>query len=205
MICQVCGTEVAVAHVVETDAASLKERWYCAHCAAERGIRTDSGGSEIPDGFVGPPLDLLAETERLLHSGVVKDPPCPACGRTVAVALRTGLLGCPLCYEVFREWVHPLLRRHHGRTGHAGRIPTILGPNASHRREIARLASLLDDAVAREAYEQAAAHRDEIRRLQREIDELGAAGGAERVGRVEEAGDSGGVTGSGGEDRGGED
>jgi len=59
--------------------------------------------------------------------------------------------------------------------------------------------------VAREAYEQAAAHRDEIRRLQREIDELGAAGGAERVGRVEEAGDSGGVTGSGGEDRGGED
>lgn len=59
-------------------------------------------------------------------SGGPEAPPslrCPNCGLTFAAYRKNLLLGCSECYNSFREFLIPDLRRFHGNTRHYGRRP----------------------------------------------------------------------------------
>lgn len=91
---------------------------------------------------------------------------CPRCGLRKAEILKFGILGCPDCYEVFRDILIPMIREYHGYVEHVGKRAS-RPPEASFlRRRAKRLKEALERAVSREAYWEAARIRDEIRRIE---------------------------------------
>jgi protein arginine kinase activator len=102
---------------------------------------------------------------------------CSRCGLVFEEFVRTGLLGCPQCYQDFEVFLKPALRRLHGVTKqipdeavHASQTQTpqhkeekkteARGSESREQLEIELNLALID-----EDYERAAALRDKLRRL----------------------------------------
>ena len=94
---------------------------------------------------------------------------CPNCGMRYRDFQQTGKIGCSVCYDTFRAQLEPLLRRIHGSSVHSGKIPHRTGGRLETKHEIEVLRAALKDAVAKEAYEQAAEYRDQIRALEKKL------------------------------------
>ena len=115
----------------------------------QTGIKTSPGGSgEEPD----EPAVLNRE--------------CDICGVKFVDFRNSGRLGCPHDYEVFRDELLPLLENIHGETKHCGKTPRRLPQNKQMQSELIQLRKQLLQAVNKEAYEEAAKLRDQIRRLE---------------------------------------
>jgi protein arginine kinase activator len=70
-----------------------------------------------------------------------------------------GRLGCPQDYWVFSKGLMSLLQRYHGATRHVGKV----AKRHEGAKERLRLRTRLREAIAREAYEEAARLRDLLR------------------------------------------
>ncbi len=106
---------------------------------------------------------------------------CPRCGLQYSSFKETGRLGCSECYTAFQFQLRPLLRRIHGDTRHRGKTPAHGSAGAERSRQIQRLHDDLQRAVEREEFEKAAQVRDEIRKLEAELQaERAAAPSVER-------------------------
>lgn len=90
---------------------------------------------------------------------------CPSCEMTLLEFRQKGRLGCPQCYEAFRPHLEELLERIHGASAHSGRGPGIDDEELDRMQRKNDLERDLDEAVAREAYEDAARIRDELEQL----------------------------------------
>ena len=91
---------------------------------------------------------------------------CPICGIKFVEFRNSGRLGCPHDYQEFREELAPLLENIHGETRHCGKTPRRLPQNKQTQTELIQLRKQLQQAVTREAYEEAASIRDRIRKLE---------------------------------------
>ncbi|HKI85027.1 MAG TPA: UvrB/UvrC motif-containing protein, partial [Candidatus Krumholzibacteria bacterium] len=109
---------------------------------------------------------MLSESERAPFV-----PKCPECGTDGETLRRTGLLGCPNCYEVFRRQLEPLLRSVHHAVDHNPRSERD-DPVSRLERVLESLRRELSESVRREEFERAASIRDEIRRYEKEKAEL---------------------------------
>ena len=67
----------------------------------------------------------------------------------------------------FEQELEPSLRRIHGNRQHVGKIPLRGGEKVLWRRQIEGLKQRLQEAVAREEYEEAAEIRDQIKNLEK--------------------------------------
>lgn len=163
MKCEHCRKEEAEIHIRQTSAGQTREFHLCHGCACKLAAE-----GVIPDFSFGAPASLLGS---LWKSPLSKEPKdqgdstsiCPSCSMNLDAFRRTATLGCPRCYEAFREAVEPFLRKVQGATVHRGLRPDReASPDESDvdslRRRLAR-------AVADERYEQAAELRDRIRSL----------------------------------------
>jgi protein arginine kinase activator len=102
---------------------------------------------------------------------------CTRCGLVFEEFVRTGLLGCPQCYQDFEHQLKPALRRLHGvtrqitdETAHASQTPppqSAAKPAAESKgaENRAQLEIELNLAIMDEDYEKAATLRDKLRRL----------------------------------------
>jgi protein arginine kinase activator len=93
---------------------------------------------------------------------------CPDCGATYLDFRRTGRLGCPYDYLVFRVGLAPLLDRVHRGRRHSGKRPRRPCRSPEVDRQIRALRRMLRTAVDSEDYAQAALLRDQIRGKERE-------------------------------------
>jgi protein arginine kinase activator len=91
---------------------------------------------------------------------------CPVCGIKFVEFRNSGRLGCPHDYDEFRAELTPLLENIHGETRHCGKSPRRLPQNRQTQSELIQLRKQLQQAVTREAYEEAASLRDRIRKLE---------------------------------------
>jgi protein arginine kinase activator len=91
---------------------------------------------------------------------------CEVCGLKFADFRNTGRLGCPHDYQTFRDDLMPLLENIHGETRHCGKTPRRLPESKQKQAELVNLRKLLQQAVSREAYEDAARLRDRIRQVE---------------------------------------
>ena len=89
---------------------------------------------------------------------------CRSCGTAYDQFRRVGLLGCPSCYEAFRDSLRPLFDRVHGSHVHKGKHPEEEPGNAVKSPHILKLKQELKEKITDENYEEAARIRDEIKR-----------------------------------------
>ncbi len=169
-LCERCGKRATVFYKENVN-GKTREMHLCADCAAREGVGKEA--FHLPgfwdDGFFGV-SPLFAG----LFGGETASEQrerCPRCGKSLAAIREDGRFGCSQCYETFGDRVD--LKAFTG--GYKGAPLTAGGTESAAPAEnvaetdegkLARLKEELKQAVAAEAYEKAAALRDEIRGLE---------------------------------------
>lgn len=175
MRCDQCGNEATV-HEVTIRAGKSLERHLCEACAKQAGYTAQAPAPLAPlflQSATPPPQSPPGTVPAVL---------CESCGTTYAQFRQSGTLGCARCYLAFEKQLGSLLARaHEGGTHHVGKVPRRLAPrfdergagasqgvmaSAEERRQRCdALRRQLEEALASEQYERAAAIRDELRTL----------------------------------------
>lgn len=164
MYCEECKEKPATVHLTQMFNGKKVEIHLCEECAAQKGFQMFDPGNKlsIPQ-LLGSFLGSSTMQE-------MKAPPepntCPNCGMRFLDIRQTGKLGCSECYTVFERNMEPILRRIHGNSRHIGRIPVRGGEKVLINRQIRKLKSRLQEAVANEEYEKAAEIRDSIKEIE---------------------------------------
>jgi protein arginine kinase activator len=166
MTCDVCGKNTATVHLTEIIDEQMNELHLCEECA-----RTKSAAMEQQFGL----SDLLAgmvdfQKPENKEEGLV-NLKCPSCGLTYADFKKIGRLGCGECYNVFRKYLAPLLKRIHGSNQHVGKSPLKIKTTvrvSKKKIDLADLKQQLQKAIQSEAFEDAARLRDLIKKISEE-------------------------------------
>ncbi len=169
MKCEMCHTNEATVHLTQVVDGAVRKLHLCESCAAESGVDIQNPMS-IADLFLG--LGPAAAAAREGDAGE-----CPQCHLRRSDFKKTGRLGCPFCYEYYRDDLAPMLKAMHRGDRHIGKKPSGAEAASRNAAALAELRRKLEEAVAAERYEEAARFRDQIRRLSGEAD-AGSAGKA---------------------------
>ncbi len=160
MKCEKCGKNTATTHIKSIVNGVAKEINLCALCAANEGY-----GSISNVGLAGMLASMFGESLKSVNDSV--ETRCTVCGATFSNIAKTGKVGCAECYNTFKNELLPYLKRVHGSTVHAGKVPNsaplIVKPQ---QKTVDDLRIELNRLVSEEKYEQAAVVRDEIKRLE---------------------------------------
>lgn len=160
MLCEHCKKNPASVHTVSVINGVKQEHYLCADCARNLSMNIPSL-MEILSG-----QQAAAYTQQL---------PACACGMTFPEFQKTGLLGCPKCYDTFWDQLMPVIKRAQGgRLQHVGRgagegakrEEAQTKPQEAERSEAERLREELQAAVQAEHYERAAELRDRLKALE---------------------------------------
>lgn len=170
MLCEECGRNEAIVHIVQIGPGGRSEKNICMSCAARYGesiLRAQQQNVSVNDFLKGIFGGNREENEAADDAPHIT---CPNCGMRFQDFSQAGI-GCSVCYETFHRELEPLLRRIHGSSVHRGKIPQRSGSSIMLRQEADQLRARLKEAVAREEYEKAAEYRDRIRSLERQMEE----------------------------------
>ena len=162
MQCDICGKREATVHLTEIINDQITKLHLCEECAKKKGAEMEEhfGLADLLAGLadVGTPV-ATAKEKRLK---------CPSCGLSYSDFKRLGKLGCGVCYETFKSYLVPLLKRIHGSDIHVGRVPGKKGKAVRPRKvDVEELKRRLKRAVELEEFEEAAKLRDEIKKYER--------------------------------------
>ena len=163
MLCCVCKENEATVHLTQIAGDKMQKVDLCEDCAKQKGIN-DPAGFSLADLLLG-----LGASQEMAEATGGSDLRCPACGFTQVDFKKAGRLGCPECYRTFAEGLEGLLKTMHKGTHHVGKIPKALQQSRALSDRIKALQTQLDQAVAREDFEQAAALRDQIKAARDEL------------------------------------
>ncbi len=163
----ICQKKEARVHLTDVKEGKIKKVDLCEECAKAKNIE-DPAGFALADLLLG----LGASEDLAGPTAQGAEVACPSCGFTQADFKKTGRLGCPACYDTFKDGLGGILKTMHKGTRHTGKIPRALALGREIQDRIKALQRNLDEAVAVEDYEQAARLRDQIRALK---DDPGAA------------------------------
>jgi len=163
MLCNICHKNPATVHLTEIVDGQMSELHLCEECACEK-----SQAMEQQFGL----SDLLAgmadfDKPKNETSAMVRAVKCPNCGLTYVDFKKIGKLGCGECYDAFRKYLGPLLKRIHGSTQHTGKSPLKVTKVLKKRMDIQELHNRLNKAIETEAFEEAAKIRDQIKELEK--------------------------------------
>lgn len=160
MLCEKCGKNAATTYVKRTINGKTEEFHLCSACAQGYSAHTmwDNFGWDL-GGFWG---SLLEPTTRTTPDAVR----CEGCGRSFREIAERGQAGCPQCYATFYDKLLPSVQRIHGKVQHTGKIPSTVGENVKKERKLQQLKQELAENIEKQAYEECARLRDEIRKLE---------------------------------------
>jgi len=131
---------------------------------------SDAGSTSAGNGAGSAPASGYSpgveDPDEAAEEALAAAPHCSNCGMTYSQFERIGRFGCSQCYQSFAGQLEPLLRRVQGNSRHTGKAPLRTGENLGYKREIEQLRQELQAAISAEAYERAAALRDQIHALE---------------------------------------
>jgi protein arginine kinase activator len=164
--CTACHKAIASVFMMDLSEGSVVgQQHLCPACAESLGVVQPKTHLKLSAEILE---DLLGLKGKTAQGKGKRDGGCPGCGMTPAEFKVKGRLGCPRCYEAFRQDLVPLLQRVHEASSHRGRLPG-RAPAAEpppHNR-MAELRRKLEDAIRGERYEEAARLRDELRQIEK--------------------------------------
>ena len=153
MLCEECQKNQATVMVTVTAGGQITTRHLCKECM--QNMESSFAHGDV-QGFLSAILSMLSAQSKAAART------CSSCGISYEDFKETGRLGCAQCYQEFADELSPLLLRIHGRSQHAGRIPTGDKEDFDRIRHIAVLRESMEKAVATENFEEAAKLRDKI-------------------------------------------
>ena len=160
MICDKCGDKHAHIHVTKLVNGKVEEMNLCEACAKKMQLIPALGRRMDIKDLMGGIVDGVQQ-ESLPGTGS-----CPVCGFHYGQLSKEGRLGCPACYEAFRQPLTALNKRVQLGVTHVGKAPRTAKPEQSLERRLAGMKEEMDRAVKAENFERAAQLRDEIRALE---------------------------------------
>ena len=147
-VCEKCIPELAQPNVVDFDIWNA-----VAKLAAKKG-QPDLFKSIEPE-----PIEISVKS-LLIRPDLEESVKCPACGFTSDDLRKVGRLGCPNCYAVFADLLQDVFNDCQKGFIHIGKTPLRLLEARRHLLE-----EELQQAVADERFEEAAALKEKLRRL----------------------------------------
>jgi protein arginine kinase activator len=159
-LCDICKEHPATVHYTEIVNNKLKKLNLCEQCARDKGLGVTAhfGVAEILKGLTEAQQEETTEPEQT----------CEFCGLSFGRFRKVGRLGCPHCYETFREQLEPILSDVHKKTEHVGKSPSAAAMIDTTTKRLSELNRELVRAVENEEYERAAQLRDEIKQLEQQ-------------------------------------
>ncbi len=176
MECQECNQNPATVHFAQVINGDKTEIHVCQQCAKEKGyVSTEEDAYSLHhllSGLFNPNSNAMQkQSERESEEKQIQ---CKKCGMTYQQFARVGKFGCASCYQTFAEHLNPLFRKvHSGNTVHEGKVPKRVGTDIYQRKKIRDLKLKLQQAIADEAFENAAKVRDEIKALEKNLNQNG--------------------------------
>jgi protein arginine kinase activator len=171
IVCQICAKRPATTHLTEIDPKDghRREVHLCGMCVEQMNLKLETDPPTVEEILEKKSVEGEKSGAQItINLSLSKDAgadTCPSCGLTFAEFAVNNRFGCATCYTGFGDKVETLLSRYHGSAVHVGRLPAARASDDIQMRR-ASLDAALREAVANEAYERAAAIRDEIRRLE---------------------------------------
>ena len=129
----------------------------CGDCAVKEGV---FNSSSIFDDMFSPFFGFMPFEK-------VQDITCPVCKTTLKQFKTTGRLGCPNCYEAFRDEIKNLIGKISQNATH--KQESLTKPKAKKQTKIDKVAELRKEmahAVKEERYEDAAKIKKQIQKLE---------------------------------------
>ncbi len=166
MKCQICNkneANIVFTQIINNEKIILQ---ICTECAKKKGLSVEihSAMQPVTNSLLGGLTGELGKKEK-------KDIPnlkCDICGLTFAEFKKTGLFGCDVCHEAFRDHVRNLLKQIHGTVVHEEKAPKRISKKIQLKQQLKDLQSELQNCVEMEDYERAATIRDQIESLEKE-------------------------------------
>lgn len=169
MLCEDCNSKDATMRMTKIINGKKEEKNLCDDCAKKNESFSFESDFSMP-GLLASLLDgNIASNMNITYKQNKK---CPQCGSTYNNFKRSGRLGCGMCYNTFNELLYPLVKRIQGSTVHNGKIPKKSGSTIRLRKNLNALKTKLHELIVKEEFEEAASIRDEIRKLEDEIDSI---------------------------------
>ncbi|MBQ8837052.1 MAG: UvrB/UvrC motif-containing protein [Clostridia bacterium] len=159
MLCSKCKTNQATFFYTQSINGNESSVALCKNCAETSGMNTVS---PLFGSFFGTPAKSTRDIQR-------QSKKCSLCALTFNDILSMGKVGCPECYNTFKEELGDTIRSIHGTAKHVGRTPS--GTPANEIKQLSEeevLRGKLTEAIKTENYEEAAAIRDKIKALKGE-------------------------------------
>lgn len=162
MLCDFCKKNEATIYLEQLNAQGQKKKInICTECAIARGIGPDPQSL----GQVVNLFNELSETAKKLAE--INNRLCPVCGRKLGEIKRTGKVGCPECYAVFKNEIRFFLNKNGAKELYKGTMPARLSSFHSVLTDRIALQNKLNFAVEHEDYEKAAMYRDYLKALEK--------------------------------------
>lgn len=162
MVCDICAVNPATVHLTEIVDEQMTELHLCEECA-----KTKSMDMEQQFGLADLLAGLSDVSKTLVEDKEIIKLKCPNCGISYEDFRKMGRLGCSECYNSFRKYLAPLLKRIHGSSKHYGKIPLAIILPAQAKPELAELKAKLEKAIQDEEFEEAARIRDVLKELEK--------------------------------------
>jgi len=164
MLCDVCAKFPATVHLTEIIDEQMNELHLCEDCARHKSAAMEQqfGLSDLLAGMA----DFEKPSGKEEEAVTIK---CPSCGLTYADFKKIGRLGCGECYNAFRKYLAPLLKRIHGSSQHIGKNPAktkVAIKPYKKKIGLLELKTQLQAAIRQEAFEEAARLRDQIKEME---------------------------------------
>ena len=159
MMCQKCGKNIATVHTVTVINGVKDEKYLCSDCANMKDFDMNFNFPTANDFFKG----FFEPEEKMLETLT-----CPSCKTTYQEFCDIGMLGCPECYENFRNRLAPVIKKLQG--GNSENKPESGEKIARDEKkdELKELKRQLKAAIKEENFEEAARLRDLIKEAEDE-------------------------------------
>lgn len=162
MICQKCHKNLATIRYAEVINGRVSDLMICSECYTAM-EQADTTGFEIAG---VAPTPKRARARQPAARKVAARKRCASCGMELQHVLETGMVGCAVCYQEFRDELAPLLADLHAGLRHRGKMRDIDDDRERLRAELQTKRALLRTALQMENYEEAATLRDVIREIE---------------------------------------
>ena len=159
MLCSNCNKNEANFHYTQITNGKYTQMHLCSECASQFGYMNHGFGHSF--GLENIINDIFGLGTPKTQSVVLKT--CTECNTSLSQFLKSGVAGCPECYNQFSDAVEKILSGIQPSSTHSG---TISGENGEKITKKNKLASLKEDlklAILEERYEDAAKIRDIIK------------------------------------------